>query len=93
MLYLRDDIPCKQLKIQESPAPIKAIFIEMDIRKSKWLLVVGYNPHEERIASFLSDVSNASDKYLAKYENIIILGDFNSETNETHMKFFASAMI
>ena len=55
MLYLRDDIPCKQLKIRESPAPIEAMFIETIIRKSKWLLVVGYNPHKERIASFSSD--------------------------------------
>ena len=57
MLYLRDDIPCRQLKIRESPALIEAMFIEMVIRKSKWPLVVAYNPHKEKIASFLSDVS------------------------------------
>ena len=49
----------------------------MTIRTSKWLLVVGYNPHKDGI-----------DKYLAKYENILIVGDFNSEVNETHMNDF-----
>ena len=53
--------------------------------KSSKLFSLFYNPHKKNIATFLS-VSNGIDKHLAKYENTIILGNFNSETNETHMK-------
>ena len=28
------------------------------------------------------------DRYLPKYENLLLLGDFNSEMNEEHMKNF-----
>ena len=40
ILYLREDISCKQLKVWDLPEPIESIFIEMTIRTSKWLLVV-----------------------------------------------------
>ena len=40
------------------------------------------------ISSFLNYLSKGIDKYLAKYENILILGDFNSEVNEKHMNDF-----
>ena len=60
----------------------------MTIRTSKWLLGEGYNPHKDGIASFLNYLSKRIDKYLAKYENILIVGDFNSEVNETHMNDF-----
>ena len=54
ILYLKDDIPSKLLNIWDVPEPIEAMFIEITIRKSKWLLVVGYNPQKKDISHFLN---------------------------------------
>ena len=34
---------------------------------------------------FLEDIEKSLNKYLSKYDNIILLGDFNSEISETAM--------
>ena len=60
----------------------------MSVRKSKWLIVSGYNPRKEYISYFLGHVSKGLDKVLAKYDNFLILGDFNSQMSETYMKDF-----
>ena len=86
MIYIRDDIPSKELKSQ-MPADIEGIFIEINIRKIKWVLMGGYNPQKE-ISYFLSHVSKGLDKYLGNYDNILLLGDFNSTMPERSMKNF-----
>ena len=75
LFFIRDDIPCIELK---SLSNIEGIFIELTIRNSKWLIMGGYNPHKESISNFLSHVSKELDKFLPPYENLLLLGDFNS---------------
>ena len=48
----------------------------------------GYNPQKENISYFLSHVSKGLDKYLGNYDNILLLGDFNSTMSERSMKNF-----
>ena len=60
----------------------------MRIRNSKWLVVAGYNPHKEKIKTFLDHVSKELDKYLPKYENLLLLGDWNSAVTEKKMENF-----
>ena len=43
---------------------------------------------KENIWHFLSHVSQGLDNYLGNYDNILLLGDFNSTMYETHMKNF-----
>ena len=45
------------------------MFIEMTVRKAKWLIRSGYNPRKENTAYFLSHVSKGIDKVLVNYEN------------------------
>ena len=87
MIYIRDDIPSKELKSQ-LPADIEGIFIEINIRKIKCVLMGGYNPQKDNISYFLSHVSKGLDKYLGNYDNILLLGDFNSTMSERPMKNF-----
>ena len=87
MIYIRDDIPSKELKSQ-LPADIEGIFIEINIRKIKWVLMGGNNPPKENISYFLSHVSKGLDKYLGNNDNILLLGDFNSTMSERSMKNF-----
>ena len=50
ILYVRSDIPCKELKSHKLPNNGEVMFTELIIRKIKWLLVVGYNSKKENIA-------------------------------------------
>ena len=70
MLFMREDIPCKQLKPVRM-SNIEGIFIEIDLRKQKWLLFCGYNPHKINAPSFFQSVSKSINKLLSQYDNII----------------------
>ena len=89
LLYLRDDIPSKKIKLQYTlPSDVECLFIEMNLRKKKYLIVGGYNPHKEYSRYFLSHVGKALDTLLCDYDNILLLGDFNSTQEEQCMKEF-----
>ena len=53
MFFVCDDLPCHELSSHKLPINIECTFLEMTIRKTKWLIVVGYNPHKENISYFL----------------------------------------
>ena len=90
MVFMRNDLPCHELKSHEFPDGTECTFLEMRIRQSKWLIVVGYNPHKENIQHFLDNVSRELDKYLPNYGNLLMLGDWNSAVNEEHMSNFCN---
>ena len=89
MFFSRDDLPCHELKSHVLPSDVECIFLEMRIRQSKWLIVGGYNPHKNNISYFLGHVGRELDKYLSKYENLLLLGDWNSAVTEEEMKTFS----
>ena len=90
LLYFRKDLPCKELKSHNLSTNIESIFIELTLRKTKWVLVGGYNPKKETISTFLSEMSKGLDKYICHYDNILLLGDFNSEMSDENMKDFCN---
>ena len=81
MLYVRDDIPCKEVKSHTLPINVECALIEIKLRKKKHILVAGYNPHKDMISYFRTRVGNTLDKLLGDNDNILILGDFNSSPN------------
>ena len=52
MFFARDDLPCHEIKSHNPPSDIEGIFLEVTIRKSKWLIFGGYNPHKDKISYF-----------------------------------------
>ena len=88
LIYVREDIPCKRLTTKNISGDIEGIFIELNINKCKWHLMGGYNPNKESNSHILSHVSKIIDMYLKDYENIILIGDFNSTVNEHSMSEF-----
>ena len=87
IFFIRDDLPCKVLP-HSLPKDVEGIFIELTLRKTKWLLMWGYNPQKNIISYFLSHVSKQLDKFLPTYENLLLLGDFNSHVHDNEMKSF-----
>ena len=47
LIYVRSDIPCKQLNKHEFSNNIEGIFVEINFRKSKWLLL-GISPTKSK---------------------------------------------
>ena len=89
IFYARDDIPCKETKSYRLPKCIEGIFVAVTLRKTKWLILGGYNPHKNNISYFLNHISKEIDKLLVTfYEHILILGDFDSPVSEMEMKTF-----
>ena len=44
MMYVRDDVPSKLLTKHFFPNDIKGLFVELNFRKSEWLLLGTYHP-------------------------------------------------
>ena len=88
MIFVREDIPCRRLFLKDSNNHIEGIFLEISTRKLKWLLLGSYCNKKENIDTFLRNLSAILDGYISKYENLILLVDFNSEMSEIKMKEF-----
>ena len=85
-VFVRKDITAKFLSFEDKP--IEALFIELNFRKKKWLPSCSYNPNKKNISNHLKRLTNSLDLYSAKYENIILIGDFNVSPEDSHMEKF-----
>ena len=85
IIYIREDIPTKELLEHPSPINFEGIFFEINLKNRKWLVFGGYNPDKHHISHFLSNVGPILDFYMAKYDNFLLLEDFNSEMSDTRM--------
>ena len=88
LFFIRDDLDSKEIKSHKLPKKVEGIFINLTIRNTKWLIMGGYNPDKKNIKVFLDHISKELDRFLPKYENFLLLGDFNSEMSEDEMKIF-----
>ena len=89
LLYFRDHIPCKKIILEFNPV-IEAIAIEINLKKRKWLLIGSYNPHKDMIVNHLNSIGKELNNLCLKYENFILMGDFNSEMQEDSMNVFCT---
>ena len=81
-----DDIPVKPLPLLFRD--IECILSDLTISKKKWLLVGTYNPNKSMISKHPSLLSQNLCHYLSSYDNVILIGDFNSEIKEEDMAEF-----
>ena len=89
ILYVREDIPSKLVNSSCTNHDIEYFLLELNLRKQKWLLICSYNPHKTRIKGYLECISKEIDSHSSKYDNFLLLGDFNSKPTEEAMKHFA----
>ena len=62
LIYVRDDIPSKELNDHNFPDDIEGIFVELNFRKCKWLLMGSYHPPNQSDEYYFNKVSNSLDK-------------------------------
>ena len=90
LLYIRQDIPSKLLSIERDLT--EAFFVEINLHNGKkWLISCSYNPKRASFVNHLSALSKCTDIYSSKYDNLIFLGDFNAEVEDTDIKNFCSS--
>ena len=87
-LYVRDDIPSRLLTDYEIKDNLELFFVEVNIRKKKWLLGCSFNPHKSNISNHQHYLNKSLDVYLKCYDNIQIMGDLNSEVSENCLNDF-----
>ena len=85
-MYVRDDIPYSLIPMRNST--IEGFFIELKLRKKKWLLCCSYNPHRRFISNHLIDIGRNLDLLSTNYDNILLSGDSNTEVENNFLKEF-----
>ena len=85
LLYIRDDILSRLLSNSDKT---EIIFAEINFRKKKWLICASYSPHKSNISNHLHHLGKGLDNYIGNYDNILLLGDFNSEFSEPCLNDF-----
>ena len=86
LVYVREDIPSKLIPMQNSL--IEGLFIELNLRSTKWLLSCSYNPHRSLISEHLNIIGKNLDFFSADYDNIFLMGDLNAEPHDNYLKDF-----
>ena len=86
MLFIGNDIPAKVVSTDDRP--IESFYVGLNFRNKKWLLNCFYNPKHSSIESHLDSLSKSIDSLSSKYDNFILLVDFNSCMEDSPMKTF-----
>ena len=80
------EIPAKVLR-HDFPT-VESFFVEIILHKKKWLINCSYNPHKNSIKNHFEIISRTLDTFTTKYENILLLGDFNACADDESVKNF-----
>ena len=86
MFLVNQNLIVTEKKIKSLPEDIEAIFLELNLRKQKLIIVGVYRPPTQPVEYFISNLrKQLSD---LKCENIIVLGDFNLDYREERLTDF-----
>ena len=86
LVFVREDIPSKNLQEHMLPGDIEALPIEINLRKTKLLILAAYHPPFQSDEYFFANITKTLDKYVHSYEKVLLAGDFNAQENETIIK-------
>ena len=89
MLYIREDTPLRLLE-KKFPNNSEYFFVEINLRKEKWLFCCSHNSHKNSISTHTDFLKMELDLHSSNYENFILLGDFNSEMRDSNLKDFCN---
>ena len=90
MLFVRKNI-LSNLPARENK-PIEGLYIELKLRNDKWFINCYYNPHKNTISTHINKLSESLGSFFAAYEEEVIIGNFNVEVNDNHMKSFVNIL-
>ena len=83
---MKEDIPANILSTEN--VPLESLYIELNLRNTKWLLNCSYYPHTNIIEQDLAALGDYLDLHSSNYEKILILEDFNVSFKENDLNRF-----
>ena len=86
ILYINENIPCKPLSNHPMFSDLELMAFELHQSKRKWLFLGIYKPLSQNDIEFLRRISLILDYYLPKYENFVVIGDFNLSVEQSYQK-------
>ena len=87
-VFVSEDISSKIVSKHTLPDDIGGMFTEINLRKTKRLILGTYHPPNQLNDYFFKAVGSALDHYLKTYEKFLLLGDFNAENIESILSEF-----
>ena len=72
LVYAREDIPYREIRYHTSTRDLEGVTLEINLRKSKWLLFGGYNHTKSNIDSFLNLLAPIIDTHMKSHYEIIL---------------------
>ena len=80
-IFVKKDIPSKLYTKRDFQSDIEGLFVELNFRKSKWLLFGTYHLPAQNEQYFFNYTDKAIDIY-SNYDNVLLAGDFSAEDDE-----------
>ena len=87
MIYIRHDIPSSVLLKHVFPSDIEGLYIELNFRKCKWLLLGTYTSPSQSDQLYFNNLDKSPDTY-SNYGKILLVGDFNAQTTDHYLSSF-----
>ena len=85
MFYVNENPSCKNLTTGIDNWTV-TIFFEVNVQSSKWLLEDFYKPTSQNEIFFISNLSKTINAFSTKYDNILLMGDFNLTIKNKHLE-------
>ena len=93
LVYVNKNIQSKYLQSSHLPNDVQVIPIEVNLKQRKLLVVSIYRSLKQKLANFLSSITDLLDHYLKTYEDFIVIDDFNEiETSPALDSFLEEQM-
>ena len=70
--------------------PVEGLYVEVKLRKQKWLISCSYNPNKSMISQHMEALDKNMDLYSSNYENFIFLVNFNAGMEHSALKDFCN---
>ena len=79
--------PFKTLAVENFPFKLKGFYVEINLRKKKWLLCCSYNPKKNNIRAHLDCLNKSLALHLLKYEHFLVI-DFKVWVEDSSLSEF-----
>ena len=88
MFYFNENISCKTVNVEGLLDDCEVTLVELSIKGRKWLCIGLYEPPSQNEKYFLENLSLALTKMSCKYQNLMLIGDFNLTVENKNLGVF-----
>ena len=89
LIYIKEGVPTKEVSLRNSTAKdVEAKAVEINLHKIKWLLIGIYRPPSQPKDFFLEEMRKNFEQFCTKYENFLMIGDFNLSEDDDSLDQF-----